>query len=127
MPIFICPTCLAIANTACDYFWTEHQDHNESCTGCRPKGYNSDNGWHRRFPRKEATGEFLIGIGYLTDQFACRRTPIADQLVGEALERGGTVESIGKVDFDDLEYVDPSFSQRLKAWWRRVWNGAPIG
>ena len=62
MPIFICPTCLTIANTACDYYWTDHQDDQESCTGCRPKGHQGDNGWHGRFPRKEATGEWLTSL-----------------------------------------------------------------
>jgi hypothetical protein len=124
MPIFICPTCLAVANTACDYYWSEHQDHEESCTGCRPDGYESKHGghrgWHGRFPRKKATGKWLISIGYLTDEFACRRTPIADQLVGEALERGATKDSVGKIDFDDLEFVDPTFMQRAKEWWKNV-------
>ena len=123
MPIFICPTCLTIANTACDYYWSEDEAE-EACSGCRPNGWNAaingGKGWHGRFPRKKATGEWLISIGYLTDEFACRRTPIADQLVGEALERGATKESVGKIDFDDLEFVNPTLMQRFKAWWRNA-------
>lgn len=120
MPIFICPTCLTVGNTACDYYWSEHQDHEESCTGCRPDGYESKHGgrkgWHGRFERKQATGEWLIAIGYLTDEFACERTPIADQLVGEALERGATKESVADVEWDDLETISESTAQKILKW-----------
>ncbi len=107
MPIFICPTCVTIANTATDHYWREDALQ-ESCTVCRSTegikaAVNKTIGWHNHFPRKKATGEWLININYLTDQFACERTPTADQLVGEALERGANKDNVSDIDFDNLE------------------------
>ena len=121
MPLFICPTCLCVENTATGYFWTEHRDHNESCTGCRPATgikakVNKSTGWHGKFPRKKATGEWLISIGYLTDEWACRRTPTADQLVGEALEQGATIENVTGIKWDNLETIPKSIGQSIINW-----------
>jgi len=55
MSIFICPTCLTIANTATDYYWTEDQDEQESCTGCRPEGHQSNSGWPDKLHRNKET------------------------------------------------------------------------